>query len=703
MARLAFNLNNGNEFVFDLDLDHMSLGRTSENDIVIANSYISGRHCVFRRDPLSGLWEILDLNSQNGVTVNGVRVVRTQLQHGDKIALGQVEARFHLPETAPLRPSRDGSTSRIPKGGPAGGDTSRVHHVAPANDDAPNRNISNSPQQVASAPLQSSATSPARPKVGQGIAPSRSPPLPQGRSAAPASVPSSEQAGTLADLAQVKKDLTATRQILARRTALLQQVQEDLDTTRDQHEQLRARLAGHTVGPEELNLRLEEQSALNRRLVEELALVSAERDQLRHSLPMIETARDNDAPKTAELRTQIASLEAKNARASSIIADLEAQLTEARSPHPPPVAQRDLDALATKLAIASTEHKALLRENSQIELETAALETRRSSLSDELERLAESCSIASDQLSSLKAQIGQAKDEWMGLEQTLAPARSAQLAAMAELEALRQAALQELDNKNVAAASLAKLQAEATALRTDITALGEQRSREKISLGELRSSLEMGRYELMRQDRLLAEVEERKEDLSELKRRISQAQEEWARLEQRNALASVALQEVQVETREARELALQVANLNEQLSALESEVSQRHKSRKLVGHIVMDSGELTAGLIRRIDLLDNLLLHASRRGDTAPELIDQIAALRSSLIDLLREAGVEEVSVPAGTPIDIELRRRIKIIERGESSGDDMPKVLETLRPGFISALATGGDLVLRKVEVKTG
>jgi len=510
MARLAFNLNNGNEFVFDLDLDHMSLGRTSENDIVIANSYISGRHCVFRRDPLSGLWEILDLNSQNGLMVNGVKVSRTQLHHGDKIALGQVEARFHLTEAAPPRSLRDGSTSRVPTGGGAAEtDTSRIHRRAPAGADAPDHYPAKPPGHTAYSQVLANEAAPASSPKAQGVAPDRSHPLPQHGSGAAPTVPSSGQMGALADLAQARKDLTATRQILARRTASLQQAEGALDVARAQLEQLRAQLADRSVASEELELGLKEQSALNERLVEELAMVSAERDWLRHSLP-------------------------------------------------------------------------------QMELETSALEARRSLLSDELGRLTASCSIASGQLSSLGAQIGQAKDE-------------------------------------------------------------------------------------------------------------------WKRLEQEKTLASKALQEIQAEALSASELALQLADLRGQRSTPGAELSQQHQSRNLFGHSVMGSGELTAGLIRRIDLLDNLLLHASRRGDTAPELIDQIAALRSSLIDLLSEAGVEEVSVPAGTPIDIDLRRRIKIIERAESSGDESPKVLETLRPGFISALATGGDLVLRKVEVKTG
>ena len=44
MPYLAFNLNNGNEFIFDLVEERLSLGRNPRNEIVIENNYISSFH-----------------------------------------------------------------------------------------------------------------------------------------------------------------------------------------------------------------------------------------------------------------------------------------------------------------------------------------------------------------------------------------------------------------------------------------------------------------------------------------------------------------------------------------------------------------------------------------------------------------------------------------------------------------------------------
>jgi hypothetical protein len=68
------------------------VGRAPGADIVIAASYVSGRHARF-----SLLGENLiveDLGSTNGTTVNGVRVQGAeQLQDGDVVGIGDVTMR----------------------------------------------------------------------------------------------------------------------------------------------------------------------------------------------------------------------------------------------------------------------------------------------------------------------------------------------------------------------------------------------------------------------------------------------------------------------------------------------------------------------------------------------------------------------------------------------------------------------------------
>ncbi len=106
MPYLAFNLNDGNELIFDLLEERISLGRNPRNEIVIDNVQISSFHAEFARQS-SGAYVLTDLKSSNGTYVNDKRVESAELKPGDKISFGLLEALFrdtHLPG-APTSPS----------------------------------------------------------------------------------------------------------------------------------------------------------------------------------------------------------------------------------------------------------------------------------------------------------------------------------------------------------------------------------------------------------------------------------------------------------------------------------------------------------------------------------------------------------------------------------------------------------------------
>lgn len=71
------------------------IGRRQDNDIVFSNDSVSGHHAEIHlgRD---GSFTITDLNSGNGVLVNGKRVTQSSLRDGDIIELGEVGFRFSL-------------------------------------------------------------------------------------------------------------------------------------------------------------------------------------------------------------------------------------------------------------------------------------------------------------------------------------------------------------------------------------------------------------------------------------------------------------------------------------------------------------------------------------------------------------------------------------------------------------------------------
>jgi adenylate cyclase len=65
----------------------MTLGRRESCDICLQFPNISGMHCelIFR----GGYWTVRDLNSTNGIKVNGVRVQARPLKPGDEITIAK--------------------------------------------------------------------------------------------------------------------------------------------------------------------------------------------------------------------------------------------------------------------------------------------------------------------------------------------------------------------------------------------------------------------------------------------------------------------------------------------------------------------------------------------------------------------------------------------------------------------------------------
>jgi transcriptional regulator with GAF, ATPase, and Fis domain len=69
------------------------LGRDSSNQVELADAAVSRKHCSIS-ELSSGVFEIADLDSHNGTFVNGTKVSRKAIQHGDRIRIGSSEFVF---------------------------------------------------------------------------------------------------------------------------------------------------------------------------------------------------------------------------------------------------------------------------------------------------------------------------------------------------------------------------------------------------------------------------------------------------------------------------------------------------------------------------------------------------------------------------------------------------------------------------------
>ncbi|HSP80305.1 MAG TPA: FHA domain-containing protein [Myxococcaceae bacterium] len=74
-------------------LTEMRIGRTEDNDIALDHRSLSRTHAKLVRED-SGEWRIIDMQSANGLTINGESYAQATLSHGDLVELGHVKLRF---------------------------------------------------------------------------------------------------------------------------------------------------------------------------------------------------------------------------------------------------------------------------------------------------------------------------------------------------------------------------------------------------------------------------------------------------------------------------------------------------------------------------------------------------------------------------------------------------------------------------------
>jgi len=99
MNRVVVNLGN---FKLDdvlLDRGSLNIGRAPDNDITLEDPATSSHHAKIVTIFTSSF--IQDLNSTNGTIVNGRKIVRHTLHHGDIISIGNLQLLFKSDNTAP--------------------------------------------------------------------------------------------------------------------------------------------------------------------------------------------------------------------------------------------------------------------------------------------------------------------------------------------------------------------------------------------------------------------------------------------------------------------------------------------------------------------------------------------------------------------------------------------------------------------------
>lgn len=90
-ARVLIRTDGNTDFVHVLGR-RTRIGRGSDNEITLDTKHVSRYHAVLLAGPVNT--SIEDLNSTNGVFVNGKRVTRQVLNNGDRVSIGKTQFRY---------------------------------------------------------------------------------------------------------------------------------------------------------------------------------------------------------------------------------------------------------------------------------------------------------------------------------------------------------------------------------------------------------------------------------------------------------------------------------------------------------------------------------------------------------------------------------------------------------------------------------
>jgi predicted component of type VI protein secretion system len=93
MARIVLQTPDGQMFESELNAAHLTVGRTSDNDIIIPDASVSSSHGEFTHD--GSVWSFTDLGSTNGTKINGERVQTLELGNGAQFEIGNVATTFY--------------------------------------------------------------------------------------------------------------------------------------------------------------------------------------------------------------------------------------------------------------------------------------------------------------------------------------------------------------------------------------------------------------------------------------------------------------------------------------------------------------------------------------------------------------------------------------------------------------------------------
>ena len=100
MVHIVIHFEDGSLGCYPLGWRTNVIGRAESVSVQLLDSFVSRKHIQIRYDDNTKTYYVLDMNSTNGVFVNGCRIRNeAALKAGDKIHIGRTDLVFNEPET----------------------------------------------------------------------------------------------------------------------------------------------------------------------------------------------------------------------------------------------------------------------------------------------------------------------------------------------------------------------------------------------------------------------------------------------------------------------------------------------------------------------------------------------------------------------------------------------------------------------------
>ena len=103
MPKLIMTLDGAVIREYEIDKDSISIGRKHGNDIQLNDLTVSGRHALLTMMGENAYVD--DLGSTNGTLLNGARVAKSMLRHGDVVQVGNYQFTYFSDEDAEYEPT----------------------------------------------------------------------------------------------------------------------------------------------------------------------------------------------------------------------------------------------------------------------------------------------------------------------------------------------------------------------------------------------------------------------------------------------------------------------------------------------------------------------------------------------------------------------------------------------------------------------